>query len=186
MRSWQGKAFQIIWPFVRGIYQSFWDHINHIRITINSRHCNCPGTSSWSPFLWMTRTRISYIINTIAANDLAMEVARSSAAVLLAYDWTSISIQNSLRLTHPEIVISGVYSLHDLPDGNRLEHTGLVVYGFETGLVQVTSDGNRDNNHGLSWWGSTILGNHSQLQRQTNEGTYVYCVNKAEILVDMN
>ena len=41
------------------------------------------GKSSWNPSSWMTRNYLSYTVNTMATDDLVMQGARWSAAMVL-------------------------------------------------------------------------------------------------------
>ena len=54
---------------------------NMFAFCINSERWD--GAGSWNCSLWMTRTGLFYIVNTIAADGLAMQRARASAAVEL-------------------------------------------------------------------------------------------------------
>ena len=51
---------------------------NYIKVLIFSR-----GPSSWNPFLWVIKTCSSYILNTMAFDDLSIKRARASEAMAL-------------------------------------------------------------------------------------------------------
>ena len=60
---------------------SFTKHKIFFAFCIISQHWD--GASSWNPSLWMTRTHPSCVVNTIAADGIATQGSRASAANVL-------------------------------------------------------------------------------------------------------
>ena len=68
--------FQSLWRWA-----IFMRHKYIYTLSIISQVCN--GAGSWNPSSWSTRTSLPYMVNNIAADDLAMQSPHASTVIVL-------------------------------------------------------------------------------------------------------